>query len=86
MNKLNKNYRSLLIIGLVGYIFIAFIQTGLVPRYALAFMTISLIPMAKVYFDVKNNYLILSKYYKFNFFYYSSMFLLFAIYLLIKIS
>ena len=46
---LSKIIKSILLISLFGYSFIAFLNGGIVPRYALCFMVLSVIPMGFIY-------------------------------------
>ncbi len=79
---LSKDYKSIFIIGVAGYIFIAHIQTGMIPRYALCFMTLALIPMAKVFYEIKTDNLMSLKYRYFNLIYYGLSVSAFIFYLI----
>ena len=83
--KLNKESKILFIISLLGYIFIAYVQTGIVPRYALCFMALSLFPMAEMFYLIKKNKIMRIKYNSFNSLYFLMTFYLVLFYLLNKI-
>ena len=61
--------KMLILISALGYIIIAHIQTGIVPRYALPFIVIALIPCAFNY-PLLKHYLIKPKYRNFQLCYY----------------
>lgn len=58
----NGLIKKLLIISIVGYALIAFLETGIVPRYALIFMCLSIVPMAYIFHEIKNNVNLKTKY------------------------
>ena len=54
-NGFSSTIKSLFFIALFGYSLIAFLNGGLVPRYALCFMVISVIPMGFIYKQIQTN-------------------------------
>ena len=77
-NKLNK---MLILMSVLGFAIIAHIQTGIVPRYALPFTVVALIPCAFNYALTKH-YLIRPKYKTFQFCYFVPFISFYLIYLL----
>lgn len=70
LRTLTRKYKPFLYVGLAGYVVIAHLQTGLVPRYALCFMVLSYIPMAKVFYETKIDHLFSLKFRYFNLVYF----------------
>ncbi|MBT3463695.1 hypothetical protein HN451_01805 [archaeon] len=54
--------KRLLIISVTGYVLIAYLETGLVPRYALLFMCLSILPLAYIFQEIKTNLLLKRKF------------------------
>lgn len=48
----NDSVKKMMIIGLLGYVIVAFMQTGIVPRYAIMFINILIIPISFMYYKI----------------------------------
>ena len=77
--------KRILIISVLGYASVAFLQSGIVPRYALSFMCLSVIPLAYVFQEIKYNVILRKKYLFFNRVYFSLAFFLAFFYIIIKL-
>ena len=62
---LNPLLKKLLIISVTGYVLIAYIEAGIVPRYALLFMCLSILPLAYIFEEIKINLILKRKYINF---------------------
>lgn len=85
MKKLNGFIKKLLLISVIGYAVIAYIETGIIPRYALSFMCLGVIPVAYVFEEIKSDFILKKKYYLFNQIYFIIAAMLSCLYLLIKL-
>ena len=79
--RVELKYRFIFYVGLAGYIMVAFLHGGLVPRYALCFMVITIVPLAYVFDKIFSNKFYFN-YGTFNFIYITLSFLGVCIYIL----
>ena len=63
---LGKIIKSLFLISLFGYSLIAFLNGGIIPRYALCFMVLSVIPMGLMYQKIVTNVKYRSRFMRFS--------------------
>ena len=82
---LNYLIKKILLVSVVGYIFVAFVETGIIPRYALLFMCLSILPMAYIFQETKDNIILKRKYISFKRVYFYSSFILASIYIFLKL-
>jgi len=82
---LNYLVKKILLLSVVGYIFVAFIETGIVPRYALLFMCLSILPMAYIFQETKVNIILKRKYISFKKVYFFFSFFLAFSYIILKL-
>jgi hypothetical protein len=85
MRHLNYLIKKILLVSVVGYIFIAYMETGIVPRYALLFMCLSILPMAYIFQETKDNIILKRKYISFKKVYFFFSFSLAFFYIILKL-
>lgn len=82
LKSLTPLLKKLLIVSVIGYVLIAYLETGIVPRYALSFMCLSVLPLAYIFQEMKRNLLLKKKYIYFNRIYFFVAFILVFIYII----
>jgi len=82
---LNGLIKKIMIISVLGYIIVAFLETGIVPRYALLFMCLSILPLAYIFQKTKDNITLKRKYISFKRVYFYFSFILAFSYIILKL-
>lgn len=77
--------KKILLISVTGYILIAYIESGIVPRYALLFMCLSILPLAYIYQEIKRKSLLKRKYIFFKRIYFFMFIILYFSYVIYKL-